>query len=158
MVVFEPEAVNLACLEKTFGDDIESGRVDLVAAAAWHWAWDRHGAPQLEGRFEKLAKRPMADVDWSAWMAVKAVANSVQRTESSDFETLRDYLLGPDLILDGFKGNRLSFRPWNRQLRQPVLLITHNWVVERTPVEGFLHHQNTLDTLGFDARESDCRL
>jgi FkbM family methyltransferase len=36
VVVFEPEAVNLACLEKTFADEIEAERVILVAAAAWH--------------------------------------------------------------------------------------------------------------------------
>lgn len=35
VVVFEPEATNLACLEKTFADEIEAERVILVAAAAW---------------------------------------------------------------------------------------------------------------------------
>ena len=27
-----------------------------LAAAAWHWAWERHGAPQLEKRFHKKAE------------------------------------------------------------------------------------------------------
>ena len=127
-----------------------------LAPLAWHWAWERHGAPQLESRFQEKAERPMRDGDWSAWLAVKAVANAVQRTGSADFETLRDYLTGGDLVLDGFKGYRLNFRPWNGQLRQPLLLATHNWVVERAPVEGFLHATNNLDTLGFDERESAC--
>lgn len=129
-----------------------------LAALTWHWAWERHGAPQLEKRFERTAERPMRGVDWAAWMAVKAVAEAVQRTSSADFETLRAHLLSPELVLDGFKGNRLSFRPWNRQLRQPILLGTHNWVVERAPIRGFLHATNNLDTLGFDERESDCKL
>jgi ABC transporter substrate binding protein (PQQ-dependent alcohol dehydrogenase system) len=128
-----------------------------LAAAAWHWAWERHGAPQLEGRFQKKAKRPMRSVDWAAWVAVKAVAEAVQRSENVEFDVLRDYLLSPDLILDGFKGNRMSFRPWDRQLRQPLLLITHNWVVERAPIRGFLHATNNMDTLGFDERDSRCR-
>jgi ABC transporter substrate binding protein (PQQ-dependent alcohol dehydrogenase system) len=127
-----------------------------LAAAAWHWSWERHGAPQLEKRFEEEADRPMRGIDWAAWMAVKAVANAVQRTESVDFATLRDYILSPEVILDGFKGNRLNFRPWNHQLRQPVLLITHNWVVDRAPIKGFLHQTNNMDTLGYDERESQC--
>ena len=127
-----------------------------LAAAAWHWAWERHGAPQLEKRFQKVAKRPMRDFDWAAWMAVKAVVEAVLRTEDGDFTAVRDYLVGPEIILDGFKGNRVNFRPWNRQLRQPLLLVTHNWVVERAPLRGFLHQTNNLDTLGFDERDSVC--
>ena len=129
-----------------------------LAAAAWHWAWERHGAPQLEKRFQKKAKRPMRDQDWAAWMAVKGVVEAVLRTEGGDFATVRDYLLGDEVVLDGFKGNRLNFRPWNRQLRQPVLLVTHNWVVDRAPLRGYLHATNNLDTLGFDERDTRCEL
>lgn len=129
-----------------------------LAGLAWHWSWARHGAPQLEGRFQKHADRPMRDGDWAAWLAVKAVASAVQRTASDDFATIRAHLLSADLILDGFKGNRLSFRPWNNQLRQPMLLATHNHVVARAPLDGFLHRDNTLDTLGIDAAESTCRM
>ncbi|MBU0654079.1 MAG: ABC transporter substrate-binding protein [Gammaproteobacteria bacterium] len=128
-----------------------------LAAMAWHWAWERHGAPQLEKRFEKQAGRPMRDVDWAAWLAVKAIAEAVQRSASTDFAKLRDHLLSDAFILDGFKGKRLNFRPWDRQLRQPILLGTHNWVVERLPLEGFLHQTNNLDTLGFDQRDSNCK-
>ena len=129
-----------------------------LAAAAWHWAWERHGAPQLEKRFQKKAKRPMRDQDWAAWMAVKGVVEAVLRTEGGDFATVRDYLLGDEVVLDGFKGNRLNFRPWNRQLRQPILLVTHNWVVDRAPLRGYLHATNNLDTLGFDERDTRCEL
>lgn len=128
-----------------------------LAAVAWHWAWERHGAPQLENRFEKRAQRPMTDVDWSAWLAIKAVADAVQRTASTDFDTLVSHLSGDEIILDGFKGNRLNFRSWNNQLRQPILLVTHNWVVDRAPLEGFLHPTNDMDTLGYDKPESQCR-
>ena len=129
-----------------------------LAASSWHWAWERHGAPQLESRFEKRAKRPMRAVDWAAWVSVKAVVEAVLRTEGAVFATVRDYLLGDQIVLDGFKGNRMNFRPWSRQLRQPILLITHNWVVERAPLRGFLHQTNNLDTLGFDARDTRCEL
>lgn len=129
-----------------------------LAGLAWHWSWSRHGAPQLENRFQDQEGRPMRDPDWAAWLAVKAVATAVQRTQSEVFATLRDHLLSAELVLDGFKGNRLSFRPWDNQLRQPMLLATHNHVVARAPVEGFLHRTNNLDTLGIDEPETACRM
>lgn len=128
-----------------------------LAPVAWHWAWERHGAPQLENRFEAQADRPMRDVDWAAWMAVKAIAEAVQRTQSRDFAVLSKHLHSEELVLDGFKGNRLNFRPWDNQLRQPLLLSTHNWVVERAPLDGFLHQTNNLDAIGFDKPESKCK-
>ncbi|MEM7253216.1 MAG: ABC transporter substrate-binding protein [Pseudomonadota bacterium] len=129
-----------------------------LTALAWHWAWERHGAPQLEGRFEDRAKRPMQDVDWASWLAVKVVATAVQRVASTDFASLRDFIRGPDIVVDGFKGHRMNFRQWDNQLRQPMLLGTHNWVVERAPIEGFLHQTSKLDTIGFDERETVCKM
>lgn len=126
-------------------------------ALAWNWAWERHGAPQVEKRFEKKAERRMSDPDWAAWMAVKAIATAVQQTNSDDFTKLRDFLTAAETTLDGAKGNASSFRPWDHQLRQPLLLSTHNWVVERAPLDGFLHQTNNLDTLGFDERDSQCK-
>ncbi len=123
---------------------------------AWSWAWERHGAPQLNSRFRKRAKRDMTDRDWAAWAAVKALVEAALRTESADFEALVDYLRGTQIVIDGFKGNPMSFRPWDGQLRQPLLLTTHNWVAARAPMEGFLHARNNLDTLGFDERDSAC--
>ena len=127
-----------------------------LAALAWHWSWDRHGAPQLSGRLERQAARRMAEPDWAAWIAVKAVVEAVQRTESADFGVLSSFIRGDEIILDGFKGNRLSFREWDNQLRQPMLLATHNAVIARAPIEGFLHQHNNMDTLGFDRRDSRC--
>jgi ABC transporter substrate binding protein (PQQ-dependent alcohol dehydrogenase system) len=124
----------------------------------WSWAWERHGAPQLNRRFLKAAKRPMTGYDWSAWMGVKAVVESVVRTAGGDFPKVRDYMLSDALILDGFNGYRLDFRAWDHQLRLPVFLTTLNWVVARAPLEGFLHQSNNLDTLGFDEKDSRCRL
>jgi len=123
----------------------------------WHWAWERHGAPQLNKRFLKQAKRPMTGYDWSAWMGVKTIVEAVQRTGNTDHHVLVDYIKGETIVLDGFKGYRLSFRPWNNQLRQPLLLTSSNWVVDRAPLQGFLHDRNNLDSLGVDRRETRCR-
>ena len=129
-----------------------------LIAEAWHWSWERHGAPQLNQRFEKRAKRRMTGPDWAAWVAVKAVVESVVRTKSADFKTVRAYLKGDKMTLDGYKGTPSSFRPWDNQLRQPVLLRTHNAVIERAPLKGFLHPTENMDTLGFDRGDKKCRL
>jgi len=128
-----------------------------LVAEAWHWAWARHGAPQLTRRFEKQAGRHMGSADWAAWVAVKAVVEAVVRTGNAPFDKQVAYLGGEEITIDGFKGNRLYFRDWDRQLRQPLLLATHNAVIERAPIQGFLHQTNNLDTLGFDRRDSRCK-
>jgi hypothetical protein len=60
------------------------------------------------------------------------------------------------LTLELYKGFPGSFRLWNRQLRQAILLATPNSVVGLAPVEGALHKDNNLDTLGLDAPEFHC--
>ena len=129
-----------------------------LIATAWHWSWERHGAPQLNSRFEKHSGHRMSATDWAAWMAVKSVIEAMQRTNGIDYKKLAGYLRGPDITIDGFKGNRLSFRKWDNQLRQPLLYATHNAVIERAPFDGFLHQTNKLDTLGFDAPDSQCKM
>ena len=128
-----------------------------LVAEAWHWAWSRHGAPQLVSRFDKQAGRHLGSADWAAWVAVKAVVEAVVRTGNAPFDKRVAYLGGEEITIDGFKGNRLYFRDWDRQLRQPLLLATHNAVIERAPIQGFLHQTNNLDTLGFDRRDSRCK-
>ncbi|MFC3103298.1 amino acid ABC transporter substrate-binding protein [Salinisphaera aquimarina] len=132
------------------------GSAGLVPQA-WHWAWNKHGARQLNHRLERKADHKMTAYDWAAWVAVKAIVAGVQRTESTDYKALRDYILSDDIDLDGFKGFRMAFRHFNGQLGQPILLGSGNWVVDVAPLEGFLDPKNYLNTLGFDARESACK-
>lgn len=140
----------------------QTQQAQLVVGAAglvpdwWHWEWRRHGAPQLNDRFIRATGRLMTGFDWSAWAAVKVIAEAVLRTRGGAFARLRDHIRGENLVLDGFKGYQLDFRPWNNQLRQPIFLTTYDWVVARAPLEGFLHQTNNLDTLGLDETESKC--
>jgi ABC transporter substrate binding protein (PQQ-dependent alcohol dehydrogenase system) len=132
------------------------GAAGLVPMA-WHWAWDRQGAPQLNARFEYFYGRRMGPDDWAAWTAVRAVTQAVLRTDSTDYASLLAYILSDELSLDGVKAASMSIRPWDHQLRQPVLLATGNAVVQRAPIEGFVHPTNNLDTLGVDLAQSACR-
>jgi ABC transporter substrate binding protein (PQQ-dependent alcohol dehydrogenase system) len=128
-----------------------------LVASAWHWTWERHGAPQLNQRFDRIAERPMTDTDYAAWAAVRSAVEAMVRTESREIPVLRAYLTDDAFTFDTYKGAPGNFRPWDNQLRQAVLLHTHNAVIARAPLEEFLHQTNTLDTLGRDRQETACR-
>lgn len=140
------------------------GTAGLVPLA-WHWAWERAGAPQLNARFEYQAGRRMGEADWAAWVSVRAIVQAVVRTGSGepgedgvpDHAALLDYILSDNLNLDGAKGTPLTVRPWDHQLRQPLMIATHNNVVERAPLEGFVHPTNDLDTLGVGEARTECQ-
>jgi ABC transporter substrate binding protein (PQQ-dependent alcohol dehydrogenase system) len=134
------------------------GSAGLVAEA-WQTSWERYGAPQLSRRFKKVTNRAMAGADWAAWIAAKAIIDVAIRLP--DAREHRRALRSPDLVLDGFKGVRLSFRPWDQQLRQPVFLAhggVGGGIAGVAPLDGFLHPSNNLDTLGADEKESPCKL
>jgi ABC transporter substrate binding protein (PQQ-dependent alcohol dehydrogenase system) len=127
-------------------------------ADAWAAHFERFGAPQLARRFAREAKRPMTGHDWAAWMATKAVLQAALEAPNAPGPAqIAKAFAREDFVLDGFKGVRISFRPWDRQLRQPVLLTDGQGVIAIAPVEGVLHPKNVLDTLGADAPESPCR-
>ena len=65
---------------------------------------------------------------------------------------------GRDFRIDGSKGQALSFRSWDNQLRQPVQLATSDAVIAQAPLPQFLHPEENLDTLGYDRPESACVL
>jgi len=133
------------------------GSIDLEPLA-WHWTWERNGAPQVNSRFDrKTGGRRMEGPDWAAWVAVKMIVQSVLRTRSSVLAQQRAFILG-DGSFDGDKGLALSVRPWDHQVRQAILLAAPYEVVASAPIEGFLHRTNVLDTLGDDEPESPCHL
>lgn len=125
-------------------------------ALAWAQHFERFGAPQLARRFQRGAQRPMTGHDWAAWMATKAVVQAALEKALTPAAQLKAYVQ-PGFTLDGFKGVRLSFRNWNRQLRQPLLLTDGQGVIGLAPVEGILHPVNVLDTLGADMAEGLCK-
>ena len=101
----------------------------------------------------------MTSPDWAAWVATKAVLQAALEAPNAagPAQTTKAFTRD-DFVLDGFKGVRVSFRPWDRQLRQPMLLTDGEGVVAIAPAEGVLHPKNVLDTLGADAPESSCKV
>ena len=123
---------------------------------AWHWSYLRHGAPQVHGRFERMHQRRMTEEDWAAWIAMRAIAEALVRFKDNENFSFHDSFVSENFKLDGSKGPVLSFRKWNRQLRQPIMLSTDNWVTSIAPLESFVHRENNLDTIGIDSQTSKC--
>ena len=131
-----------------------------LAALAWSQHFERYGAPQVTRRLQRTAGRPMGAHDWLAWMAGKAlVAAALKATEAGAGKlgapAFAQALAESDL--DGSKGITMGFRPWDGQLRQPLLLSDGQGVAAVAPAEGVLHPKNNLDTLGADAPERLCK-
>ncbi len=124
----------------------------------WHPAQEAWGATQLQNRFEELTGRRMRPEDMLVWMAVRVLGEAATRASATDFGTLRDYILSDAFELAAFKGQKLTFRDWNHQLRQPILLAADDVLVSVSPQDEFLHQVSRLDTLGYDRGESNCAL
>ncbi|MEJ1160805.1 ABC transporter substrate-binding protein [Prosthecomicrobium sp. N25] len=149
-----------------FGDYVEfhtwdprptSGTQGLTPTT-WHPQAEQHGAVQLNNRFKRLANRPMTALDFNVWMAVRTVTETAPRVKSVDYKPIVDYIRGPSFELAAFKGVGLTFRDWDWQLRQPILLAQPAALVSMSPQPGFLHQRTPLDTLGTDKPESKCKL
>jgi ABC transporter substrate binding protein (PQQ-dependent alcohol dehydrogenase system) len=134
-----------------------AGSAGLVPKS-WDAALDQWGAVQMQNRFVKLNSRRMTALDMQAWTAARMIGEAVSRVNSGDRKTVLDFLKGPDFSLAAFKGQRLTIRDWNLQLRQPILLADGRMVVSVSPQEGFLHQVSELDTLGVDRPETKCKL
>lgn len=128
-----------------------------LIATAWHRTHEQWGAVQLQNRFKDQAGRWMEEVDYGAYLAVRAIGEASVRSKSNQVTAIRDYLFSEAFALQGYKGKPLSFRPWDGQLRQPILLAAPRSLVNVAPLEGFLHPKSELDTLGYDQPETGCK-
>jgi ABC transporter substrate binding protein (PQQ-dependent alcohol dehydrogenase system) len=134
-----------------------AGSAGLVPKS-WDAAHDQWGANQLQNRFMQMFSRRMTALDGQAWTAARMIGEAASRVGSADPQAVSEYLKGPDFALAAFKGQKLTLRNWNLQLRQPILLADGRTIASVSPQEGFLHQFSELDTLGFDRPETKCRL
>ena len=134
-----------------------AGSAGLVPTS-WDASHDQWGAIQIQNRFLKLNSRHMTALDMQAWTAARMIGEAISRTNSGDPRTVFSFIKGKDFSIAAFKGQRLTLRDWNLQLRQPVLLADGRVVVSVSPQEGFLHQFSELDTLGVDRPETKCKL
>lgn len=134
-----------------------AGSAGLVPTT-WDAAFDQWGAVQLQNRFTNKFQRSMTAHDMQAWTAARIVGEAAARTNSADPAKMLAYIKSPEFSVAAFKGQKLTLRDWNLQLRQPILLFDGRNTVSVSPQEGFLHQVSTLDTLGLDRPETKCSL
>lgn len=127
-----------------------------LVATTFHGAHEAYGATQFHTRFETIAGRYVKPEDYNVWLALRVIGEAVTRANTADPQGVLDYVLSDAFELAAFKGQRVTFRDWNGQLRQPVLLHDGMITVSISPQDGFLHQSSVLDTLGLDRPESNC--
>lgn len=133
-----------------------TGSAGLVPES-WHPAHEAWGATQWQTRFEKQARRTAKNEDFQVWMALRVIGEAATRTNGGDFAAMKEFILSNKFELAAFKGQKLTFRNWDGQLRQPILLTAGNVVASVSPQAEFLHQVSQLDTLGIDKPETACQ-
>ena len=134
-----------------------AGSAGLVPTS-WDASNSLWGGIQMQDRFIAQFKRLMTALDMQAWTAVRMIGEAASRQNSADPKKILDFLKGPELALGAFKGQKLTLRDWDLQLRQPILLTDGRTIVSVSPQQGFLHQFSELDTLGYDRPETQCKL
>ncbi|NNH31426.1 ABC transporter substrate-binding protein [Rhizobium sp. SEMIA 4085] len=134
-----------------------AGTAGLIASS-WHPASEQWGGSQIQNRFVKATGRRMLGKDMQAWTAARILGEAATRTNGNDPAQIEAFIKDENFSLAAFKGQKVSFRRWNWQLRQPILLGDGRGVISTSPQEGFLHQFSELDTLGIDQPETACKL
>ena len=130
-----------------------------LQATSWDKSYTESGAMHFQNAIPRIAKRAPVERDYTAWLGFRALADSAMKSGKTTPQELKAYLLSDEFKLEGFKGQAMSFRTWDHQMRQPVVLGGGTRVpVSTSPQEGFLHPTNITDTLGFDKPETKCKL
>lgn len=128
-----------------------------LTATSWHPALEQWGGTQFQNRFKRSANRTMRPLDYDVWLAVRSIGEAATRRRSIMFADIAAHLRSAEFEVAGFKGQKLTFRDWNGQLRQPILIATPKLPVSVSPQPGFLHQFTVLDTLGVDRPETKCK-
>jgi ABC transporter substrate binding protein (PQQ-dependent alcohol dehydrogenase system) len=129
-----------------------------LVAVAWHRSFEEYAGQEMQNRFERFAGRIMTERDYEGWLALRIFGEAMLRTGANDAKTIRSYILSDEFNIAAYKGIGLSFRKWDLQLRQPILLAGPRALISIAPIEGFLHPKFLTDSLGFDEPETKCRL
>ena len=125
---------------------------------SWSPSSESWGGAQLQDRFMRGMHRRMTPLDMQAWTACRMIGEAANRSGSTDPSKIMQDMKSPGFGVAAYKGQKLTLRDWDLQLRQPILLDDGRSVVSVSPQPGFLHQVTELDTLGFDRPETGCKL
>ena len=120
-----------------------------LVASAWTPAFQDYSALQMQHRFVTATGR--ADAGAGLWRLAGGAGPWGKRA----FAAMREmrprcwrFWDRRNSMWRGSRGQSLTFRAWDHQLRQPVLLASPIMVVSMSPQEGFLSPDFLTDTLG----------
>ena len=142
---------------RTWEPKIVAGTQGL-SPVTWHRTHEVWGAAQMQSRFLKNYNRSMSEQEYNVWLAIRAIGEATTRTKSVDAKLMAEYIRSETFELAGYKGQKMTFRTWNGQLRQPILLTWAKSLVSVSPQHQFLHQRSQLDSLGYDQPETKCNL
>ena len=143
------------------GMRLPAERAAGIWALGWHRELERFSARELNGRFRRRWNAPMTETAWAGWAAVKLVGEAVVRASATDGAALVAFMESAPAF-DGHKGEALTFRKWDHQLRQPLYVAGAR---KREEIGGPLAPLavladvggNNLDALGTTMADSRCR-
>ena len=143
------------------GIRLPADRAAGLWAVGWHYELERFSARELNGRFRRRWNAPMTETSWAAWAALKLVGEAVVRAGAGDGAALAAFLESAPPF-DGHKGEALTFRRWDHQLRQPLYVAGPR---KREDIGGPLGPfavladagGKNLDALGTAMADSRCR-
>lgn len=160
------DVIFVADMSETFGDYLQY-RMYVprpvvgshgLQAVAWHRSFEQYAGTQMQNRFERAANRTMTERDYAAWLGMRTFGETVTRISKNTPADIRAYMLSKEFGVAGFKGQGMTFRGWDHQMRQPILLSGARALVSISPQDGFLHQKFLTDTLGYDEPETQCRM
>jgi len=128
-----------------------------LVAEAWDPQFREYAARGVLYRFFRMTGREMTERDYGNWLGMAVIAEAVTRGAAPDPRSIRKYILSERFSLAANKGEGLTFRRWDHQLRQPLLLFGQRVLVSMAPLSEYRHPGYQTDTLGFDESDSECR-
>jgi ABC transporter substrate binding protein (PQQ-dependent alcohol dehydrogenase system) len=107
-----------------------------LRATAWDYQFRDFAARGFGFRFAQFASREMGERDYGNWLAVTVLGEAALRGGVTAPADVEKYLLSSRFSVAAFKGEPLTFRRDDLQLRQPVLLFGPKVLVELAASEA----------------------
>jgi ABC transporter substrate binding protein (PQQ-dependent alcohol dehydrogenase system) len=104
-----------------------------LTAVAWDPQFRDYAARGFGYRFAQFASRPMSERDYGNWLAVSALGEALTRGQVGRPAEVRDYLRSGRFSVAAMKGEPLTFRASNQELRQPLLLFGPKVLIGMSP-------------------------
>ncbi len=131
----------------------DAARLGGRPAVLWDPGLTRYGAGQLNDRFRAATGTAMGASEWAGWLAIKIIWEASVRVAQG--EGMTGWLTSESAGFDGHKGERLSFRSWDGQLRQPLFVPARAGTHPTEPVPDAAQEAG-LDAIGVPRRSTLC--